>query len=533
MARRLAPSLAIYWICLGAAPAAADEPFAVVRDQVRIERGDRVVAPVAVGSDADVSPPDGGVRVDVERNRLRGRDPATGAERWSSSLPAGRRLETLARSPTTLFARWWKRGLVDGEAAAPAENEDPAAWVVDEPTLLRRLSLADGRWLEPLEVSGGHVRSVVIDERGVVVISDPTAGAYRVTSFEPGKTTPLWSKIFHSAPRRRAELDYVANLAALSHDSTDTTREIVPAGDQLVLCAGESQELLTLDRASGETLWEIDRVWEFERYHEKPNLFGWYVRRATPKDARADLARRSRIVAGPFVVLTGTERRVFVAVARDREEGTGDPVPEGVAYELEGGDVVSVTRLPQPVLTRGSGVFGDGVLWRCAHDALALQLPSHPTDGGWNGIGSTDRSGALRWYREPGEPSKVDAWLTTETPAGDLALGSDATYGTVGGAFIRTKGEKAFRVRMRRTALATGLETDFTLVVPFTGELPSWKGTNHSETSEGSEKEKVAIEHPWGVRTGQLTVRGDRFVVEIGWQGGPSFFAAFPIEALR
>jgi hypothetical protein len=395
------------------------------------------------------------------------------------------------------------------------------------------LTLADGKWLEPLEVPGGGIRSVVFDERDLVVISDPAPGTYRVTSFELPKTSPRWTKAFRSASRRREAPAYIANLAALSRESTATTRELVLAGDEIVLCAGESQELLALDRASGETRWEIDRIWEFERYHQMPNLFGWYVRRATRRDARTAFAARCRVVAGPFVVTAGAERRVFVAVARDREEGTGAPVAEGVTYEIEDGSVTSATRLPQPVLTWGSAVFGDGVLWRCAHDALALQVPSHQTGGGVNGIDSTDLSGALRWYREPGEPPPIDAWLTTKSATGDLALGPDATYATVGGAFVRAEGEKAFRVRMRRTVLATGLETDFTLVIPFTGDLPSWKGTNHSETSGGGEKAKVEIEHPWGIRTGELTVRGDRFVIEIGWQGGTSIFAAFPIEALR
>ncbi len=527
-------------LLLFAADAVAGDPFVVARDRVHLERGDRVVEPVPVirgRGDPTLEP---AIDLVVERNRVRGRDPATGGVRWDLLLPPGRRVEILGRTRAAAYARWWKRGLGEEEGGpAPMRvprDDAPEAepvWLVDGPESLRRLDLEAGRWLEPLGVPGGKVRAVAIDDAGVVVVSDPSPGVYRITSFEGGKTTPAWSRALPSAPRPRPFPDYVANLAVLDDGTGDTARAVELTGTELVVCASAGQELLALDRASGEILWQIDRIWEYERYRERPNLFGWYVRRATPRAARPDLARRCRIAAGPFVAGVGAERRVFVAVTRNREEGTGAPIPESVTYEIEGGEVSSVTRLPQPVLAQGSRVVGDGVLWRCAHDALAFQVPSRQAWGGMNGMDSTDRSGLLPWVREPREPPKGDAWLTTSVGPGDLAVGGDAAYAALGGAYIAKEGENAFRLRMRRLDLATGTETFFRLVIPFTGDLPSWEKTNHSDTREGGRLLRVAIQHAWGVFTGALAVRGDRLAIQIGSQGAEPFVVEFPTEALR
>ena len=499
--------------------AVAGGTFALKPSEARIEIGGRAVAATSVRAVETGTLSVGSLRIVADRNRVRAVDATTGAERWIASLPPGRRVEILAATERVAYARWWTGG-------------GPHIGILDSPDRLRRLSLGDGTWLEPWTVEGGRIRSVAVEGSMLLVVSDPGEGTWRATAFEEGRPGHVWSRTFRSPPRPGRPLEHMADFARTPRFAGAVSSDVVVAGPLVVLCAGHSQEIVAVDRVSGEIEWQVDRIWEFERHlGDVPNSL-WDISRAKGREERAALARDCRIVAGPFVVPHDGGYRLFVAVDRDRAEQTEAPVSEGLTYEIVDGDVHSVTRLPRAVLGSGSVATAGGVLWHCEEDALAFQEPSHQQHGGFRGSGQTDRRGRLRWYREPSEPV-VTAWLRTSRRRACLTLAAGAAFPVAAGPYVAAPGDGVFRVPLRRLDLVSGAETDLTLALPFGGDLLSWESTSRQSEGAKGEETRVDIWHEWGVRVARMAAVGDRLEIEVAPDGGTAFGLSFSLEALR
>jgi hypothetical protein len=508
-------ALAAFVVARGAA---AGEPFVVERTGVRIEVGGRVVAPVAVADTASELFSAGGLTIDVERNRVRARDQVTGKEKWVAALPAGSRLEVLASGPRVAYARWWRRAFLDGNDR----------WSADEPTQLRRLSLADGTWMTPRVLAEGDVAFVAADARGAVVISAAGADSHRVTCFEEGRDAAAWSRTFPSPMR----------VARFASDFKDERGDAAPADaesppvvlidDQVILCAGTAREIVALDRRTGETDWAVARIWEYERHDSNGE---YSVLRAKGAENLAALARQSRIAAGPFVVGTAEDQRVFVAVTRVREAQTETPIEEGFTYEIRYGVPISVTRLPRPVRNEGPRVVSRGVLWSCKHGALALQQPSHQEQRGYGETGSTDRVGTLRWYREFDE-AVPPAWLRTGLRHHWSAITGGASFAIGGAPFIRAIGDKVFRIPLRRFDLDSGVESSLEVVVPFGGDLPAFDRAKGERVGPDGEKQ-VQFWEAWGIRVVGMKADDGRLGIELSPDNGASFRVTFDVASIR
>lgn len=356
---RLRPTL---WIALAAATsrgaswACADESFRIVPEHAVLETGGRTVA--ALPASARRGAP-GTVEITPDRHRLRASDAATGTERWVATMPVGRRWRDLGTTATTAYGAWLQPDVA--ELVVPPRDDDRLRWVADGAGTVRRLALADGTW-RPAWTVEGPVRQVIVCDRDVVVVSDPEPGRVGFTCFAADADTARWRRSLRSAVPAAGTPAYYSALPTGAVPEETSSVAVAAAGDVLVTCAGASQEIVALDRVDGSVRWQVDRLWELERYREPPNQFGWGFLRPTSDAARRDLARRCRIVAGPFVVGEGATPRLFFGVTRDRVEGTGAPVAESVTYELEGPYVVSISRLPQPVRRDGSRPLDGGVL---------------------------------------------------------------------------------------------------------------------------------------------------------------------------
>ncbi len=509
----------------GGARAEQQDAFSVALSRVTLEVDGRTIA--ALPADTRLGEP-GTVDLVTDRNRVFARDAATGEQRWVAEMPFGRRWVEVARDAKTAYGLFTQADVA--ALAEPATKSTGVNWVADGPDRVRRLSLAKGTWRPALSVEG-RVRTVVVAGSDVVVVSDPEPGRVTFTCFAADGDAPRWSRSIRSPVPLGMQPGYFSQLPTGAVPEETTGAGVVAAGDVFVTCAGASQEIVALDRVDGSVRWQLDRLWEFDRYQERPNLFGWGFMRPPTDEARRDLARRCRIVAGPIVVGDGPGQRLFFGVTRDRLESTGSPVAESITYELSGGELVSITRLPTPVRREGSRALGAGVLWRCGEYAMAYQVPSEQTGGVFNGIGSSDRSGWLRWYRQPAPAPTPDAWLRTERGAACLVTDGTSAWFVVGGPYVLGAADAAFRIPLRRLDLVTGAEHDLVLVVPFTGALPTREKLNKT-TERAGDRERIEILQPYAVEVQDLELRRGHLVVQLGAVNGGGR-CTFRVEGVR
>jgi hypothetical protein len=194
-----------------------------------------------------------------------------------------------------------------------------------------------------------------------------------------------------------------------------TQREDV-AGGGLVVCAGAKQHILELEMNSGDVLWRVERLWEYERgftgpsahmYYvsrfgvEEPDLFSSKVRNlhADPAPdvmARQDLFEAS-IVGGPVVCHGATSSYLLVAVNRvkGRDGIAADGVSQGVIYGLSWkGEVEALTMIPQGV--RHGQVFpvSSGMVFGCVRTGCGRV--KYADDEATRGEMRLE----LTWYRE-------------------------------------------------------------------------------------------------------------------------------------
>ncbi len=403
-------------------------------------------------------------------------------------------------------------------------------WVADGEDRVRRLSLAGGTW-RPAWTVEGRVRAVVPMGDDVVVVSDPELGRVVFTCFAAKADTPRWTRSIRSPLPPGMRPGYFESLPTGAVPWWSTSEAVAAADDVFVTCAGAAQEIVALDRVDGSVRWQLDRLWELDRRRDEPNLLGWGFARPTTDAARRELARRSRIVVGPIVVGEGQGQRVFFGVTRDRITDTGAPIPESVTYELAGAEVLSIVRLPRALRSEGSGAVGHGVVWHCAGGALAFQVPSTQTHGVFNGIGSSDLTGWLRWYRDPGPAPVPDAWLRTGLRSPCLVTDGVAAWSVSGGPYVRSAKERAFRVPLHRLDLETGVVRAVTLVVPFSGDVPAPERTNSRETG-GRGETRIEVYGPFTLEVRALRLDGDRLVVDLGATNGGGR-VVFPTESLK
>src|SRR6266568_885840 len=153
--------------------------------------------------------------------------------------------------------------------------------------------------------------------------------------------------------------------------------------DRVLVCAGPSQDILALDAKSGEVVWKIERIWEFERGFVGPSVWRHFVGRfgfregeeKIDEQKRKDAAATSRIIGGPVVVPFGKENRIFVAVSK--RENFGGYASDCVVYEVaDDGKPIALVNMPRSVIGSDYVIADGGIVWRCDKDAMARLVSS-------------------------------------------------------------------------------------------------------------------------------------------------------------
>lgn len=467
-----------------------------------------------------------------------------------------------------------------GDAVVLAESSS-GLFVQPKPGIaLRRLRLADGQKLETLVIPAtpeesrrrGEILGAVTIGEGLFVLSqsldwsDKTAWLTRRYQVDRFQETWTWSRSFEPEAALPAdEIEPIhrerdlANLQTLSR-----------MGDRLVVCAGPRESVMVLDAATGETRWQIPRLWEYQKGFIGPSVFSHFIdryalwhfdaksqgrfRRANgersipdweqePK-AMGDLKTRKEraaklrgsIVAGPVVLQVSGGKwpdfSLFVVTSQAGEILSPARLDECVVYELEeDGDCIGMATLPRFVDPTRFRTLEDSVVWQSERSDRLRLFPSsrkpRPLGGG---AGNPEKTIDIEWQparygRTPLVKEARKAWLRQGVFAEAAAFHGEKLLSVTEGGFIEREGSGAFRYPLMLTDFNSGETRRLMLNLPFEGEVIPPEGK-----SARSGDQWVA-DTPFLMTIESLAARGQELLVEFHY-GYFRWTLAFDLDEL-
>lgn len=343
-------------------------------------------------------------------------DRKTGKTRWKSEISPAAELTFLAQGKGILY--FTVKTDVD---SAPT---DP---------VVRRLQLEDGTWLKPLVIPLNDDERAVIDEipvinqvvaahpveDGVIVLStseyeyDPVS--YRISKFQDQLA---WSKVFPSRGALSTPSAWLLGSSGPAYDFTGLQR-LTSLGALVVVCAGPTEDLVTMDPGTGDIAWQIPRIWEYRKGFIGPSVWRYFLERYGLQDHEVETASRTKaellaeyaeqsldvdeedidaikakvaaakqrvekqpgwIVAGPVVVPNEQDHArdtLFLATARSESSEWPNYLAECIVFEISpDGTVIATVTLPSFLQGKAFHVFEQSLFWLGEDDKTARLFPS-------------------------------------------------------------------------------------------------------------------------------------------------------------
>ncbi|MDP1561812.1 MAG: hypothetical protein Q8M16_10580 [Pirellulaceae bacterium] len=395
------------------------------------------------------------------------------------------------------------------------------------PPAVHRVQLTDGVWREPLELPETDLEekqaeflaeAMVVEGRTIafskIILNDPSSHkhgnqlGFRIACFDSLHQL-AWVKRFETqGDRDRLGVFILGGGGPAQADGRPSHLNVHK--NLLVVCGGPVDDIVALDMETGESLWTMPRIWEIRRGFTGPSVWAHHLGRygfqdwdleridiELPPDAteaekeykdarRREVARAKErvgsetnsIVAGPFLVPTGgkthgqkPELRIFVATANCHGEiDWSSYVSDCLVYELDqDGKPLSMVQMPRMVLDTGSYVLSDGIILRCQNGALA-KMGLTKQSFGIGPFDAPDRLGLLEWYREI-RTEENDAWLSTPPANAKIHYHGNYAFYVKTGGFIEHDERQVYCFPVETMNLATGVERQLTVRVPFDGTL--------------------------------------------------------------
>ncbi len=501
-------------------------------EQVTLTAHGRVLKPVRIIGQPFIAAGDRLVAID--QTEFRGY--ATDSEKpvWTVKFPEGVRLEWLTTDERFAYVVAMKLDKKNGSQAP------------DLPLAVKRLALDKGEWANPLafgatqanrseaiiDVLAGRGWTIVLTQ--IRRVSDDRETneqllSYRLTTFKGDETKAAWSKSFESSGELGSPGVYL--WAARSPESFGPNVKSLNwlGDDQVLVCNGALDDILSLKKATGDTAWKTERIWEYKRGFIGPSVWQHFIAPAgefafdhddkkPKKDPAKDAAAGSSyIAAGPAIVQgLGQEPRLFIAVAKGPLRYTSYLV-ESTIYELDvRGRPVAMTPVPRMPLGSRFKVAGDSVVWACGGGAF-LKLRSSPTGRGFGmGPGGPDCLCDIDWYRQI-PAKKTASWLATD-PAGDpTTFAANRAFRVRTGGYVAQPKDQVFRFPIAMIELHEGTESPLLLNVPFDGELAPPK-TNYSFSEGPFGAKTYQTSGPYEIAITLLGVLKGRLLVTIGME---------------
>ncbi len=446
---------------------------------------------------------------------------------------------------------------------------------------LMRLAKADGKWLEDLTIRSNikpgyseRIEYVVASKNGFAVLSSARqtnqpikareSVDYIVSYFDPGTTTPKWTKSFPSIIEDYFRPSFLFMIAVNPHKQHPGNQPLVLLENEILVCAGEVQDLLNLDRKTGAENWKIERIWEFERsFVEKAfverSFVDWIFveprSRFITMRRVGNLARRAKntgnlqpnvepvvgpdihnsIIGGPIVVEENqsgavAERTIYVAVSEEKR-ALYHHISECKVYEIgPEGKVRGVVTLPRPVFGEDCKVLKNGLVWACPNGSLvrvtsAVDKKRDPFDS----PPRPDCVVNVDWVSQHRSPEN-QAWFTMNKAGDCLTLSDRFAFSTPSGGYILESTDQVIHFPIAMADLNTGQFQYMEMKVPFEGKMPDPpSGYPSSQRLNGKPSWKTNSPRPLAIF--DLEASKKRLKVTFSGNGGKQV-VEFPLDEI-
>lgn len=493
--------------CCPAASHAESPQIKPLFDKARLRVNGRNVNPVRIYSPSEAMRVEhfaGSRRFIVDDDRVAEVNPKTGEELWNMASRDGAYLRWLAA-------------------------RDGVAYFAGTSASVERLHLRRRKWLKPLKSTDAmpahRIRAFLVDDRGALVFvsttstlepADRDAGEqrtrahYMLTYFQDGQDKQAWSR--HISLDGDGERPYTGGLL-LSATRPDyafgDVQTLSWLGNNVLVCPGELPGLLCFDRAKGQLLWRLTRLWEFERTFKGPSVWNHSLKRrgrdqdhefeddpgdviqvrgASPsrddeREARYAPARppwrlsneiEGAIVGGPVVVTKsrngrGSTSAIFVAVAKGPKDAWSGYLADCVIYELDAqGGPIAMHNSHRMVIGQSFRLLSDGLAWSTQRGGLMrISLTELP---GFPGPGMVDCLCKVEWYREF-RPTFRRAWFSADPVDGVATFSRRSQFRTVSGGYVRKAEEAVYRFPIAVVDLSKGSLRELKVAVPLERQL--------------------------------------------------------------
>jgi hypothetical protein len=480
-----------------------------------------------------------GLWIDIDGDTIVAFDRDRTHPTWQTKSTEGTRIHWLAADGGTGYLREYRvddEGRFEGYATA---------------TGVRRLDLNGGQWLADLTlrsaegakgqpqqlfdftVNDGYAVLLGVLGTGEEEFGEPVVEAYGLTCYGQDEAEPLWSKALPATGKRPHPGVFL--LAAQQPNYADASSQHMGwLDDTILVCPEPVQSLYAVSPDSGTTIWELERIWEFQRGFIGPSVWQHFVWRLGIEDRDAErdskLFEKARekfdetfscaVIGGPVVA----GDRVFMAVARAPATAYAGYLSECVVYELSAeGEPYALAPLPQMVVGTQYVVRSNAVVWKCHNDTFVKAGGGHRDNPSFPiGPGGPDRTAHVAWLRRLA-PDEPEAWLVAGAIGNPVAFTESHAITVAGGGYVLHADDKEYLFPLVALDLDRGTEQPLLLRVPFDGQVRT------ADTDAGNLR--ISGPHLLGV-TG-LNAAGNRLAITLGLECQSALQNQPPIGSLR
>lgn len=391
---------------------------------------------------------------------------------------------------------------------------------------INRYKLATGEKLKPLIIEnnvGKQLICIASKNNFTVILGSKCIDAknsfekvisnYSITLFQNDTGKIVWQKEFETEGQSSPEsfkLFYKNEAPPFSKPSINKLNIL---DDEIVVCAGNQENIISLNIKDGSQKWAIKNIWEFQRgkrtilmgsyfisrygidYHyeeifKKNKNNDYLINKKNEIDAQVNQAKdsfqNSKITGGPFIVNTDkTDYRAFVTVTRISEQ-YATKVSECILYELNrSGKPISMITLPYAVAGSNVILEDKGIILQIQEIGFAKILPTENSFKNKNIINKCISN--LDWFYKTSANQELEvtfekSWLSWGNNKNFIEYSGTTAIINFKGGFIENMTSSIINLPFYTHNISNKQNKNFILKIPYAGKI-YYSGINNLNIS--------------------------------------------------